>query len=257
MNWREIGRNRRGFVHHPETPPEDKAFYIRYKERARQLLEIGERFIESEGVLSHRSIVRGKEELGTKSKHLHRGVYCPSPVLDILITNSKRGKILIRPSERSNITNRYVYDKADRLIFTDNYFDGKMASAEYLLYEDNTVYGVTVGMSGRLVSISEEQYSEGRLESYLCAYYSGEKYNYYCRQLDCEKYGYDEQGLLDWDYYQIHYEWEAVAPSGFIKHDRYRFVREDGWLKSFTRIDIDGTPVDGSCVNEIKLKRKA
>lgn len=257
MNWQEIVNNRKGFIHHPETPLEDKNFYYQYKGKTHELLKIGESFVMSQGVVSHRSIIRGKEELGTNSRNLHRGVYCPSPVLDILITNSKRGKILIRPTEKSNITNRYVYDTSDKLIFIDNFIDDKTVSSEYLIYHDNIIYGITIGMSGRLISVSEEQYSKDRIESYICAFYSGEEHQMCCHQMDCEKYYYDKYGLMDWDYYQIYYGWEKVAPSGFIKHNRFRFERENGWLKSFTLVNNDGTPISGSFVNGIKMKRKA
>lgn len=257
MKMREMMYNRKGFMHHPDTPPEDKDFYIQQKEKARQLLQIGEHFISSGGVLSHRSLIRGREELGSRSKHLHRGVYCPSPVLDILITNSKRGRILVKPSERSHITNRYVYDTEDRLLYIDSYIDDRMISSEYLLYQNNIVYGVTVGMNGRLMSVTEEEYAGGKLQSYIWAFYSGEELNLNCNQMDCEKYYYDDKGLLDWDYYQIYFSWEKEAPSGFIKHKRYRFTREEGYLKSFTLVNNDGSLIEDSSVNEIKLKRKA
>lgn len=76
----------------------------------------------------------------------------------------------MRQSVRSRITNRYVYDSSNRLTFVDNYIDGKMVSAEYLLYQDGIIYGVTVGMSGRIVCVSEELFLANRLESYICAY---------------------------------------------------------------------------------------
>ncbi|MBQ3505016.1 MAG: hypothetical protein IJA75_10005 [Oscillospiraceae bacterium] len=257
MNWQEIQYNRRGFIHHPDTPEEDKFFYCQQKEEACHYLLIAESFIKGEGVLSYRSIPHGKEELGSKSRYLHRGVYCPSPVLDILITNAKRGKVLVRPNARSNITNRYVYDVSGRLLYVDNYIDGKMVSSEYILYQEDNIYGITIGTSGSLICISKEQYTDKRLENYLCAYYSREDGHLCCHQLDYERYDYDEYGLRDWDYYQIYFGWEKVAPSGFVKHNRYRFTRKEGYLSTFTQINIDGSPIPESYANEIKLKRKA
>ena len=64
MNWKEQALNRKGFLHHPETPPEDKAFYIQHKEKARQLLEIGIKFLREERVLSWRSTPSDKEKWG-------------------------------------------------------------------------------------------------------------------------------------------------------------------------------------------------
>lgn len=256
MNWRQTMYDRKGFLHHHETPAEDKLFYAEHKVKAIRLLDIAECFLRDDGVRTQRSISRGKDQLGAMSRNLHRGVYCPSPVLDILITNSKRGKILVRPSEKSRITNRYIYDTAGKLIIADNYTDNKMISSEYLLYQDCFVYGITIGMSGRLVCVSEEQYQDRRLVSYICAYYSEEGNKAACYQMDCELFRYDDLGLMDWDYYQLHYGWENIAPSGFVKHNRYRFVRKDGHLHAFYRVNIDGTPLDESFLSEIKGKRK-
>ena len=145
MNWRETAYNRKGYMHHTDTPTEDKAFYRQNKEKALELFQLAKSFITRGGVLAHRSSDHGKEEFGTKSRYLHRGVYCPSPALDILIANSKRGRILVRPTERSHITNRYVYGSSERLLFVDNYIDDRLLSTEYLLYQHNTVYGITIG----------------------------------------------------------------------------------------------------------------
>lgn len=257
MNWNELVLNRKGFIHHPETPEQDRVAYSQNRIKAQQLLQIAMDFIQSNGVLSHRSIPQGKELLGTKSKFLHRGVFCPSPVLDILITNSKRGKILVRPTKKSNITNKYVYDESNRLIWVDNYIDNRIVSSEYLLYQSDAIYGITIGMSGRLLSVSEERYANKRIENYICAYYSGEDCEIQCYQVHLERYHYEECGLAGWDYYEIYYSWEHIAASGFIRHNRYRLTQEDGWLKSFVRVNIDGTAIEGAEYTEIKVKRKA
>lgn len=248
--------NTKGLFYHSKTLPKNKSFYIQKKDRAILLLRIGEKFLEK-SVAEHRSISCIKVEYGANSRYLHRGVCCPSPVLDIFVKNAKRGKILLRPTERSNITNRYVYDVSGRLVFIDNYLDGKMVSSEYLLYYENIVYGITIGMSGQIVCISEEQYSNSRIESYSCAYYSPVGENVRCYHMDSENYRYDEYGLAYWDYYQIFFEWEQAGVDGFIQHNRYRFEREGGLLKAYTRVNIDGTTIDGSVINEIKVKRKA
>lgn len=249
-------QNQKGFFHHPDTPPEDKALYIQNQDKAIALLQLGNAFLEG-GVVEHRSIPCGRVELCANSRYLHRGFYCPSPVLDLLVTNARRGRILKRPTERSNITNRYVYDTSGRLIFTENYINGKMVSSEYLKYYENVVYGITIGMSGRIICASEERYANSCIESYQCAYYSGNGENTICYRMDGENYQYDEDGLVYWDHYQTYFEWEQAGADGFIQHNRYSFLREDGWLKAFARVQADGTPMDGSVLNEIKIKRKA
>lgn len=257
MDLLSAGKNRKGFIHHPETPSEDKLFYFQHKEKAAELLHIGEAFLKNDGVVTLRSVPRGIEQIGANARNLHRGFYCPSPVIDILVMNAKRGKIMIRPSARSKITNRYVYDTANKLIFVDNYIDGKMVSSEYLQYQNDIVYGITVGMRSDLIGISEEVYLDGRLRSYIYANYSRFEDNLACYQMDCEIYHYDDLGLMGWNHYQLYYGWERVAPSGYIKHNRYSLARQDGWLTEYTQTNLDGSPINGSIANEIKIKRKA
>lgn len=256
MAWNGTYQNQKGFFHHPDTPPEDKALYIQNQAKALELLRLGEAFLEG-GVVEHRSIPCERVEFCANSRYLHRGFYCPSPVLDLLVTNTRRGRILKRPTGRSNITNRYVYDTSGKLIFTDNYINGKMVSSEYLLYYENMVCGITIGISGRIICVSEELYANSRIESYLCAYYSGTGESTICYKMDCENYQYDEYGLADLDYWYISFECEQAKVDGFIQHNRYSFFREDGRLKAFARVHIDGTPIDGSILYEIKVKRKA
>lgn len=249
-------QNHKGFFHHPDTPSEDKALYIQNQDKAIALLRLGTAFLEG-GVVEHRSIPCDRAELCVNSRYLHRGYYCPSPVLDLLVTNTRRGRILKRPTERSNITNRYAYDTSGRLIYTDNFINGKMVSSEYVKYHENLVYGITIGMSGRIICISEERYANSRIVSYQCAYYSGAGESTICYRMDCENYQYDEEGLAYWDHGQIYFGWEQAGADGFIQHNRYSFLRENGWLKAFVRVQTDGTPMDENVLNEIKIKRKA
>jgi hypothetical protein len=258
MEWEHQMGNHKGFLHHPETDDDDRQFYIQQKEIAYQLLEIGRHFVEHDGVLHHRSIPCSREELAVGAKYLHRGAYCPSPVLDLLITNTKRGKILRRPSPRSKISNRFIFDASGKLLYTDNYlFDGKLGSSEYLLYEGDTVYGVTLAQFGGIVSVSRERYAQGRIVSYDCAYYAPGLAGIECFQMFCERYHYDDIGLLTWEYYQLHFSFEAVATSGFVKHERFRFTREDGRLTSFIPVTPEGKPMEDYEPTVVRSPRKA
>lgn len=257
MEWENMILNRKGFLHHAETNDDDRCFYTQQKEKSDQMLKIGRQFVDHDGVLSHRSIPCGKEELAVGAKYLHRGVYCPSPVLDLLIANAKRGRVLRRSSPRSVITNRFVFDTSGRLLYTDNYFDGKLGSSEYLLYDGNSVFGITLSGSGRIICVSEERYTEGRLASYDCAYYAPGQTGCECWQMDCERYHYDDIGLLTWEYYRLYFSFEAFAPSGFVDHERYRFTREDGLLTSFIPVDLDGKPMENYEPTVVRKPREA
>ena len=256
LDWKSFMYDR-NVCNEPTSAMLTDAFFCDQYDKAIQLLEIGKKFIADEGAIAHRSIPRGKEELGIQSRYLHRGAYCPSPVLDLLITNAKRGKILVRPNARSKITNRYVFDLSGKLAFIDNYIDEKMVSSEYLIYKMNTVYGITIGMSGRMMCVSEEEYLGERILRYTRAFYSDGKESMYCYQIDSEKYDYDDTGLANWDYMQIYFSNEDVCPKALMKHNRYYFTKADGFLKSFTQTHHNGIPIANGVENKVDIKRKA
>ena len=249
----KIEFDRKGFTHHPDTPQADKEVYLEHRSKVQKLMQIGLDFILEDGVLYYRSEEPGREEFGANSKFLHRGAYCPSPVLDLLITNVKRGKILVRPSSRSKITHRFRYAQDGRLLYVDNFSDEKMVSSEYLQHAGEALYGITIGMSGRLLCVSEERYEKDCLVSYTLAHFWGENENLTCDKVSCERYEYNDEGLEFWDYYQLDYGVERIAPSGYVSHIRYQFEQENGMLARY-RI-INHPNVDSGAVFEIASKR--
>lgn len=255
MKWTEFAINRKGFLHHADTPKEDREFYFHQKEKATQLLQLGSCFLNNSAPQNAMEQTSRKVEYSQKSRYLHRGFYCPSLVLDIVISNAKRGEILNKSNRRNGISNRYEYDAEDRLVRAENFSNGKRTSTEYIFYRENYIYGVTVDNDGIISIISEEEYAENHLQSFILAHYSE---NGCCRQMDCEKYDYSKAGGLIWDYYQLHFGWERVAPSGFVAHDRYRFTEENGILKDFALIDEHGGTInpDGATVIDICRKVK-
>lgn len=257
MNWKELQYNHRGYLHHPSTPREDVSFYFEQKDKTQNFLQMGINFVRKDGAALQRSEEHNKEELGINSKNLHRGVYCPSPVLDLLFSSSKRGKVLTRANSRSHVTNRYRYDQSGRLTYIDNYYDGTLVSSEYLVYQENCIYGITIGLSGKLLCVSEEIFENKQLISYTIAYFSGELDHLECYRACCEQYRYHPDGLLDWDYYRIEFGWEKFAPSGFIDHKRYRFEREKGIIVRFFEFLPDGTVDMSRSVDTSGKKRSA
>ena len=108
-----------------------------------------------------------------------------------------------------------------------------MVSSEYLQHTETALYGITIGMSGRLLSVSEERYETGRLVQYMLFHFGGDNKNLMCHKAYCEQYEHDSDGLKIWDYFQLDYGAEQIASSGYVLHTRYQFEREDGMLTHY------------------------
>lgn len=101
---------------------------------------------------------------------IHRGYYCPSPVLDLIIGNLKRGKLLKRKPDFGKYSYEYGYDTDDRLIrvrgvneFTtpDSRFD-----EEYLVYKNDIVYGIEFDNMGQIEAVSRCTYENRNIVKY-------------------------------------------------------------------------------------------
>ena len=186
---------------------------------------------------------------------IHRGVYCPSPIYDIIIGGTHRGKILQRPTKRSNITHQYYFDKDGKLHYIKRIYKGNHTGTEFLILKDGRTYGITQYLNGNLVAVCEECYHEGKLNSYCYA-----EFVWYSQQARCfrfrrEVYDYDDEGLYICDVYTFNPMVQRC------EHERYQFERKDGYFSSYTVTKlVGGKKVDDyrdGHVFDIKIKRKA
>jgi hypothetical protein len=131
-----------------------------------------------------------KVEYSKGGETIHRGYYCPSPVLDLIVGGLKRGKLFKRKPDFGRYSYEYGYDTNNRLIrvrgvneFTtpdSNY------NEEYLIYENDLVYGFEFDNMGEIVAVSrctfenenivKYEYSVCRLPQYADLYM--EEYSY-------------------------------------------------------------------------------
>lgn len=186
---------------------------------------------------------------------IHRGVYCPSPVFDIIIGKTHRGKILQRPTKRSNITHQYYFDKKGKLCYIKRLHKGKHISTEFLVNYDGKTLGITLELDGNLIAVCEECYYEGKLQSYHHTEYCWIHQQSSCFRSRLEEYGYDEDGLSRCDVYIFN------PMRQLCDHEFYQFERKDGYLSSYTVTKlVGGREVENywdSHVFDIKIKRKA
>ena len=126
---------------------------------------------------------------------LHRGFYCPSPTYDIIVGNTKRGKLLTRLTVISRPSHEYGFDANGRLLYCKRFYRGHPFYTEYLVYNESTVHGITVDRDGRISTITEETYARGKLQQFLHGLCLPTKDGFCCREIDCESYEYDSKGL--------------------------------------------------------------
>lgn len=98
--------------------------------------------------------------------NLHRGQYCPSIILDIVVGNCSRGILVKKPSICNLYTYQYGFSNNDELIFVMCYYNGKIASEEYIFYEGNYIKGYTFTPNGELIRYSQEEYINKSIASY-------------------------------------------------------------------------------------------
>ncbi|QIZ08579.1 hypothetical protein HFZ78_19230 [Priestia megaterium] len=131
---------------------------------------------------------------------IHRGYYCPSPVLDLIIGGMKRGRLFKKKKpEFGNYSYEYGFDKDGRLLrvkgvneFTtpDSRFD-----EEYLIYIDEIVYGLEFDNLGELVAVSKCIYENEKLMKYERSICGMEKF----ADLHYEEYTYESNRLSEVD----------------------------------------------------------
>lgn len=207
-----------------------------------------------------------RQELAVHCRYMHRGFYCPSPVYDLVIGNARRGNILKRPNSRSKPTHIYGFDSCDRLLWSR---DNELNFTEYLLYEDNAIYGIIVDDDGVLHTLTEEIYQNSRLTVYHIANFFHRTSEFSCDDLYGEYYEHDEIGLCAAQIYNFNTPMTSIPE--FLKEmgfgdellqpscqcfANWRFEREGEYIVGYraypTSFDMPVSPV-----YPIKKPRKA
>lgn len=181
--------------------------------------------------------------------NIHRGFYHPSPVYDIIMGNSKRGK-LSSSLDNSGLSCCYSFDHFGKLKYAQDIFLGSISRTEYLFYEENRCMGVTVDCYGHLCAVSEEIYDCDILRSFSLANCHFLNNDYSCFLIRCEHYDYDPLGLSACKF-------RVLSPgSGHLIDKYYSFERNNGFLVSYTDVSTGGVN-SKSPIYPIRKKRRS
>lgn len=164
---------------------------------------------------------------GIGGKTLHRGVLCPSPILDIVIGKCSRGRLTDRKVKQPSFI--YYYDSTKQLRFIET-----SDTVEYICWEDSIQYGVELSKgihpipkSGTIVGYSECQYSGVYLQHYLHAslFPTGSS------ELHLEQYMYES--CLSSAEITVYRDGDNIFPPFIPQHDRYSFFHNNGYIDSY------------------------
>lgn len=134
-----------------------------------ELIEKAKQFQQTEKEQSDRQIQECSVEICAGSKFLHRGYYCPGRLEELWIDNVKRGRIIANPTAKTKISYRYYY-RDDQMIAADKHYDTVQSyEREYLIYDQNKIYGITFDQSNCITGLSAEIYRQDQMTSYLYA----------------------------------------------------------------------------------------
>lgn len=184
-----------------------------------------------------------REEMCAGSS-LHRGYYHPSPVYDIIVGNTKRGKLLKHPSPTTKYSHRYIYGKDNTLERVETIFQDRRAFIEYIQHAGNKRFGFTIDCFGNLSTVCEEIYDNNRLVSFSILNCSFDGIEYSCYNYHLENYYYDGDGIRECDF--INYS----PQSNMLIEEHYIFDRTDGYLTSYAN-------TASQTKYAIRIKRKA
>ena len=230
---------------------------LRLSETAQQLvLRIPELI-----VFSEENTVR--RELAGGARFTHHGVYCPSPIFDLLVGNARRGRLLKRPTILSKPTHEYGFDANGRLLWCK---DPQRQTIEYLVYENDRIYGLILSRENKLGTLTEEVYENGKLVTYNIAQFLFNICD--CNELYTECYQHDSLGLCAAQVHQfmapLSYAakfgdsdtWAATKKAHYFCQARLQFERKNGFLSGYRMFPTIG---DGpaSDLYPIRIQRKA
>lgn len=164
-----------------------------------------------------------RNEYASGGECIHRGFYCPSPVLDKIVGGFNRGKKINKPRANScNYYKYYINDK-NKIIRSDKYEHGRCSETEFIIFESNNIYGISFSTQDHLTGLlSLEQYSDrGILVKYITIlpdFYTGrENHSIY----SAEKYEYDEHNILQRVIYAT-----GIPNINLITEEKYNIIND-------------------------------
>lgn len=159
---------------------------------------------------------------------IFRGCFHPSPVIDLIVGNMKRGRKIKGDRDTDKLSYRYLFDANHRLLCVEDIYQGRVGYVEHLFYRDDVRIGITVIDNQKIRSISEECFQDGRIISFARVHCYDLDNEYVISRFEWEKYHYDHDGLAECELvFNFNPQYRIFA------FEQYRFERQNGYLTAY------------------------
>ncbi len=169
-----------------------------------------------------------------------RGYFCPSLIMDTVVGNCSRGRLVCKPKSTTHPDFKYGFTKEGELVYIESLYEGKKVLTEYILRENNVITGFTFNDEDVLVNYSREQYQNGRLIAYSLVFYDeilGKAYS-----LHNETYNINDRRMTA-SFFD--YEPKTGKLSSSCRGDYYCFyIDNEGYLMSYYPSKNGIDPID-------------
>lgn len=161
-----------------------------------------------------------KTQYGIGGAVLWRGYYCPSPVIEIVITNVKKGRLSNKPVNNADFM--YCFNKENNLCMVDFLH---LKQQEFIIDNGNSQFSLLMSSMDGIVFICKIIYdSSGKILSFLvCS--PNEKHGL----LNKEEYSYENNLVSEMRMFQLVY-----GKTNFMTHNKFVFQHDDkGFITSY------------------------
>ena len=171
------------------------------------------------------------------------GYYCPSLILDIVVGNVHRGRLLKRVTKRSKPTHRYGFDKDNHLRTVVEISDEDCKNIDtraVLLYEDHLITIIHIHHFEDITEI--DVLAECLYDSHnkMNQYTVGLMYHNRCNDINQEIYNYSNQGLDTVTMWKCDYLLSGKQKTYVPQIDTYRFQHdEEGVIAAYETVGND------------------
>lgn len=169
-------------------------------------------------------------QYGKGGEIFHRGVLCPSKIIDVIAGNAKRGRLL--KSYKETVDFIYSFDKDNCLGKVE--MNEENPYIEYIVYEGDLELGFTYNSDRELLTVSKCRKERGRIVEYFRGYSILEVG--VCGCTDGEKYDYSQKG-------QVLVEREDITDEMYCYSQIEVFLDQEGYSTTYTAAGIIGEQV--------------
>ncbi len=169
-----------------------------------------------------------------------RGYYCPSLIMDIVVGNCSRGRLVSNPKSTTRPDFKYGFTEKGELVYIECFYEGKKVSSEYILRENNVIIGFTFTDEDVLIKYSREEYENKRLVSYSLVFYDEMFGHAYSLHNETYNINNDRMTASLFDYEPKH-----GRSSSSCRGEYYCFdIDNEGYLSSYYQSENGIDPID-------------